>query len=147
MNIDFNTIVRDGTFQIELSNRSVYGNRALLNRFEICFLTEAKLFENKGEYIMDSFAGNAYTYVNSPFVLNDLSSIAGGVSIAIDKTVSSLRSNEDDSVPDTEKIRSAALNNISVENGIVYAAIDVVPLEIEPYSDLKFRLPITKKED
>lgn len=146
MDLDFNTIERDGRFRIELANRSVTGNRLLLNRFEQCFLTELKIFENNQGYFVEDFGGNAFTFVQQSVVLNDLTNLSGGISIAIDNTVTSIKNYEDDTTPDTEKISSATLTDISEVGGMVYAEIEVIPVKKESYEELKFRLPITKKE-
>lgn len=145
--IDFNTIVRDGTFQIELSNRAISGNRAMLNRFEICFLTALRTYKNKGVYYVDNFGGNAFNYISKPYVLSDTSTISTALSVSIEKTVQSLQDDERDSMPDTERIKSASLTDLfKDQDSVLNAKINVVPVEVEPYADLQFILPITKRE-
>jgi len=146
MDIDFNTIERNGQFKIELSNRAVTGNRLLVNRFEQCFLTELRIFENKDGYFVEEFGGNAYNYIQQSYVLNELENLSGSISIAIERTITSIKNDEINSMPDTEKLSNATLTDLFEEGGMIYAEIEIVPVVKEPYKDLRFRLPITKKE-
>jgi len=147
MDIDFFTDLRS-QFKISIGDnpQGVEGNRALLNRFEITFLTKTKMFLFDGKLITDDYAGDAEKYINKPQVLNDPQSIAGGVSVSIDQTVASMKSDEPPGVPNTEKIESAELIDIEIIDDIVFAKIQVHPVEVELYQDLMFNLPIIKKD-
>jgi len=147
MDIDFITDLRD-QFEIGIGEnpQGVEGNRALLNRFEITFLTKTKMYLFGGKMVVDEYAGDAEKYINRPQVLNDPQSIAGGISVSIDQTVDAMKSDEPPGTPDTEKIESAELINIEIINDIVFAQIQVNPVEVELYSNLLFNLPIIKKD-
>ena len=147
MDIDFTTDLRD-QFKIGIGDnpQGVDGNRALLNRFEIIFLTKTKTYLFEGKVIVDEFAGDAEKYINRPQVLNDPQSIAGGVTVAVDQTVEAMKADEPEGIPDTEKINSAELINIVIVDDVVFAQIQVHPVEVELYQDLVFNLPIINKE-
>jgi len=154
MDIDFTTNIKTGhslsstsDFEISITDnpQGVTGNRALLNRFEITFMTQLKSFLVNDRIIMDNYGGDADKFINKPMVLNDVQSIAASVSVSIDQTVKSMQSDEPDGVPDSEKISGANLLSIDVIDGIVVASIEVIPVYTEPYSELIFNLPITSR--
>lgn len=147
MDIDFITDLSEG-FSISIGDnpQGVTGNRALLNRFEITFLTKSRRYLlNNNIIIVDNFAGDAEKFINRPQVLNDPQSIAAAISIAIDQTVESIKRDEPSGTPNTEKLDRAELIDINIENGLVYANIQVFPIETETYESLMFNLPIIRK--
>jgi len=147
MDIDFLTDLRS-QFKIGIGDnpQGVEGNRALLNRFEITFLTKTKMYLFGDKMVVDEYAGDAEKYINRPQVLNDPQSIAGGISVSIDKTVESMKGDEPEGIPDTEKIDSAELINIEIIDDVVFASIQVNPIETELYQDLVFNLPIIQRD-
>lgn len=146
MDIDYITDLTKG-FQISIGDnpQGVSGNRALLNRFEITFLTQTKRFLSNGRIITDNYGGDADNFVNKPQVLNDPQSIAAGISIAVDKTVESMKQDEPIGIPNTEKLNSAELVDLYIADGIIYAQVQVNPVEAEPFANLMFNLPIIKR--
>jgi len=92
--IDFITDLTGGMFRVSLTDnpQKVTGNRALLNRFEITFLTKAKIYlMGDGSYRQDNYGGNGDALVSNPQVINDPNGIVATVSICIERTVSSMR--------------------------------------------------------
>lgn len=146
MDIDFITDLTSD-FEISLGEnpQGVFGNRALLNRFEITFLTKVRRFLSNNQIVTDNYGGDADNFINKPQVLNDLQSIATGMSVAVDKTVESMQGDEPIGVPNTERLSGAEVVDVSVINGVVNARVRVVPVEVESYSDLIFNLPIIKR--
>jgi len=134
----------DESFTVSLGDnpQKISGNRSLVNRFEIIFLTTSRRFLWGGSVVIDDFAGDADKYINRPQSLNDLQGIATSVATAIDKTVQSLKSDQPDTLPNTEKLDRAELSSIDIVEGIVYATIRVFPVEVEFYDALVFNFPI-----
>jgi len=147
MDIDFITDLRD-QFKIGIGDnpQGIEGNRALLNRFEITFLTKTKMFLFGDKMVVDEYAGDAEKYINRPQVLNDPQSIAGGITVSIDQTVAAMQSDEPEGIPDTEKIASAELIDIQIIDDVVFARIQVSPVEVELYQNMVFNLPIIKRD-
>lgn len=143
--IDFITDIT-GQFQISLGDnpQAVTGNRALLNRFEITFLTKTRRFREGDTLVVDNYGGDADKFINRPQVLNDIQGIAAAVETAVDQTVQSLLSDQPDTIPDTEKLDRAELLDVSVQNDVIVASIRVHPVEVESYEDLMFNLPIIR---
>ena len=146
--IDFITDLRSG-FEISLTNnpQKVVGNRALLNHFEITFLTQAKIYlmGDDQEGFLDNFGGNASALVTRPQVINDPEGIVSAITICIERTVQSVLQDQPEDLPNTEKLDSAALLNVDVLNGIIYAKIQVIPVETENYASLVTNLPVIKR--
>jgi hypothetical protein len=144
--IDFQTDLSDGTFRITLGDNpiSVIGNRALVNKFEITFMTKARTFVLGNTYVTDNYAGNAQKFINKPQVLNNIQSIATAVSTAVDLTVQCMLDDQNSTIPDTEKLSKAELVSLDVINGMINAVIKITPVVTESYDVLKLNLPITK---
>ena len=134
----------DESFTVSLGDnpQKISGNRSLVNRFEIVFLTTSRRFLWGGQVVIDEFSGDADKYINRPQSLNDLQGIATSVATAIDKTVQSLKSDQPDILPNTEKLDRAELASIDIVESVVYATIRVFPVEVEFYDDLVFNFPI-----
>jgi len=148
MDIDFITdLTRQFSIEIGDSPRGVEGNRALLNRFEITFLTKTRRYLLNGDtVIVDTFGGDAAHFISRPQVLNDVQGIAAAMSVAIDKTIESLKGDEPAGLPNTEKLDTARLLDITVgDDGFIYAQVEVLPVEKELFDVLKFNLPITRQ--
>jgi hypothetical protein len=145
MDIDFITD-QSGGFNISLTNnpQQVSGNRALLNRFELTFLTTRRLYNLGDTVVQDNFGGDARKFIQTPKVLSDSQGISAAISIAIDQTVESLKNDEPAGLPNTEKLDSAELQSLEIINDIVTAVIKVNPVEAETYDVLQFNLPITR---
>jgi hypothetical protein len=145
--IDFITDFTDGTFRVSLDDnpKKVTGNRALLNRFEITFLTKTKTYimEDESVYI-DNYGGNSNELIINSSAINDANGIAANISICIEKTVASMQSDQDSGIPDNERILKAGLLNIYIQNGSVYATIEVTPVKYDSYEELSVNLPIIK---
>jgi len=144
--IDFITDLSSGAFQITLGDNPgiVSGNRALVNRFEITFLTKARTFILGNQYVTDTYAGNAQKFINQPQVLNNLQSIAAAIATSIDLTVQSMLNDQPSSLPDNEKISKAELISLDVVNDVIVAQIQIFPVEVESYDLLKLNLPIIR---
>lgn len=146
MDIDFETVIsNENGFQLDLgeSGAAVTGNRALVNRFEITFLTNSTSFVYGGQVEVDWFGGNSRAYIAQPTVLTDKQAIAAGVQAAIDSTVESIKAYQD-GAPDTEKIDSAVITSLDTTNGVVAVGVRIIPVETEPWVDLRLNLPITR---
>jgi len=146
MDIDFITDLRNGDFRISLGDNpsGISGNRALLNRFEITFLTKKRQFIVGNQYVADQFGGDAVKFISRPQVINDIQSIAASLAIAIEQTVKSILEDQQVDIPDTEKLISAELLGVDVINDMVTASIEVIPAEVESYDLIKLNLPITR---
>ena len=144
--IDFQTDLTDGTFRITLGDNStsVIGNRALVNRFEITFMTKARTFILGNTYVTDNYAGNAQKFINKPQVLNNIQSISAAVATAVDLTVQCLLDDQPSTIPDTEKLSKAELISLDIVNNMINAVIQITPVVTETYDVLKLTLPITK---
>lgn len=143
--IDFVTDLT-GSFAVSLGDnpQKITGNRALLNRFEIVFLTKTRRFLQGQDIIVDRFGGDAQKFVNKPQVLNDIQGISTSLAIAVDQTVQSIKGDFDELVPDTEKLDSAEIISVDIVDEIVYATIQIFPVEVESYDVLKLNLPIIR---
>jgi hypothetical protein len=142
--IDF-TINEDDGFTVSLMTgfSPVRGNRALLNRFQIAFLTNSRSFLNvDGSVESDFFGGDAPKFLGVPVAVNNMSAIAAAILNAIDSTVSSMRASEQAELPNSERIGSASLSSIDISGDTVFAIIRVVPVETESYGDLVFNIPV-----
>jgi len=145
MDIDFTTDLRSG-FDISLTSspKGVSGNRALLNRFEITFLSKRREYNLGGSIIQDNYGGDAGKFIGTPRVLNDAQGISAAVSIALDQTVDSIKNDEPINIPDTERLDSAELSSLEIIDDVVTAIIKVNPVEVESYDVLQFNLPIIR---
>ena len=143
--IDFVTDVTDG-FSITLSDnpRKVTGNRALLNRFELTFLTKKRVFSNSDGVFQDPYGGDAGRFMDRPRVLSNTQAIASALTIAIQQTIDSLQSDEPPGLPETERLDGAELVSLDIINDIITAKIEVRPVSVESYDILVFNLPITR---
>jgi len=142
--IDFTTDISNGfTISIGRSPSKVSGNRAMLNRFEITFLTKLRTFYVGGRPLVDGYGGDAHKYMIQPGIVNDTSSISISLSAAIENTVDSILKTQDGSTPNTEKLASASLLSVDIIDDMVTASIEVVPVEAESYDIIKLNLPIT----
>jgi hypothetical protein len=149
--IDFITDMTDGDYKISLGDNPtmVGGNRALVNRFEITFMTKTKIFLLGDTPVVDRYGGNAERFIGKPHILNDLQSIGAAISTAVDQTVESMKSDDGYGFntglrPDTEKIVSAEVLSVDVISDRVFATIKINPVVTESFNDLIMNLPITK---
>jgi len=146
--LDFITDLSEGTFKVSLTRnpQKVSGNRALLNRFEITFLTRSKAYAmDDGTVYVDNYGGNANDLIANVAVLNNINSISAGISICIERTVKSMQATQSQETPDNERISGAKLLNIYIQDGIIFAIVEVVPVVTDSYEDLITNLPITKR--
>jgi len=144
--IDFITDLTDGGFSISLTDspQAISGNRALVNRFELTFLTKTKIFLEGETALVDNYGGNAERFINKPHVLSDIQGISAAISTAVSQTVVSMKSDEPKSVPNTERINSATLDGVDVIDDIIYARIRITPVDVEDFGLLTFNMPITR---
>jgi hypothetical protein len=145
MDIDFNTVSNENEFYVEPSLNSVSGNRALANRFEIVMLTNWReyYYGDTGETVLDSFGGNAFKTASDVRNINDETSVTASMSVVVKNTVESIRLDEDDVIPDTERLASANVSNVYVVGDTIYADITVIPVEREEEST-NISIPIAK---
>jgi hypothetical protein len=143
--IDFQTDLRD-TFTISISDhpQPVTGNRALVNRFEITFLTKTRVYLFGDKTVVDGYGGNADRYLNRPQVLSNIQSIGAAIQACIDATVRSIEEDTPNGLPDTEKLSRAELMSLNIQNDIINAVIRVYPVEIQDFNALDFTLPIVR---
>ena len=146
--LDFITDLRSG-FEISLTNnpQKVSGNRAMLNHFEITFLTQAKVYlmGDNQEGFLDNYGGNADSLVTRPQVLNDPNGIISAITVCIERTVQSIIQDEPESLPNNERLQGATLLNMKIENGIIFAQVQVVPVETDGYDTLVTNLPVIRR--
>jgi hypothetical protein len=144
--IDFITDLTDGTFQIALDDnpRKVVGNRALVNRFEITFMTKTRTFLLGESPMIDNYGGNAEKFINKPHIINDSQSIAAAIATSVDQTVRSMKNDEFKATPNTEKILSADVLNVTISGDTTFATIKVNPVELETIDALILNMPITR---
>jgi len=145
---DFITDLRSG-FQVSLTGNPqvVSGNRALLNHFEITFLTQAKVYllgDNEVTFV-DNYGGNADDLVSRPQVLNDPSGIISAISVCIERTVQSMIQDQPENLPNNEKLSGASLLNMYIENETIFAQIQVDPVETDSYEVLIVNLPVIQR--
>jgi len=145
---DFITDLRSG-FQVSLigNPQVVSGNRALLNHFEITFLTQAKVYllgDNEVTFV-DNYGGNADDLVSRPQVLNDPSGIISAISVCIERTVRSMIQDQPENLPNNEKLSGASLLNMYIENETIFAQIQVDPVETDSYEVLIVNLPVIQR--
>jgi hypothetical protein len=138
-------LTQDFSVTIGDNPQEVYGNRLLLNIFEITFLTKKRQFVYNKEVIIDSYGGDAEKIINKQNVFLDSQSLSAALIITINETVKSMQSDETEFTPKTEKIEKAELVSVDIINYTVYATIRIYPIEVEAYTDLIWRLPIIKK--
>jgi len=143
--IDFITDLTNG-FDVSLGDnpRSVKGNRALLNRFEITLMTSRRQMVYDDKTIIDDFGGDAQKFINQTRVLSDTQGIAAAVDRSVTQTVLSMKRDEPAGLPDTEKIESAEILSIDIVQGVITAKIRVMPVEVESYDLIEFNLPIVR---
>jgi hypothetical protein len=141
--IDF-TLFDSNTFEVTITEnpQAVTGNRAMLNRFEITFMTKRRNFLFGDREIYDTYGGDAHKFINKPQVLNNPQSISSALILTINETVESMQSDDNQFIPDTERIERAELLNVDVQADTVFARIQVFPVETESFEDLIFSLPL-----
>lgn len=147
MDIDFLTDLSK-SFDIAFDNTPsiASGNRALLNRFEVVMLTGYRQFQDQyGDVAFDNFGGNAPEVLGIPRSINNIQAVTGSIGVIIEQTIEALKNDQWQNIPDTEKLKDATLVNVLEHNGVIEAIIDVIPVEAEVYTDLQFRLPITRR--
>lgn len=146
--LDFITDLTKG-FKISLTDtpNKVVGNRALLNRFEIVFLTQAKsyILSSSGEQFVDRFGGNADVLLFSPHAISNPDSLATAISVCIEYTVNSISSSQPERTPKNEKLQGARLLDMYIDNGVVFATVEVTPVETDSYETLVINLPVIKR--
>jgi len=138
-------LTQDFSVTIGDNPQEVYGNRLLLNIFEITFLTKKRQFVYNKEVVIDPYGGDAEKIINKQNVFLDSQSLSAALIITINETVKSMQSDETEFTPKTEKIEKAELVSVDIINYTVYATIRIYPIEVEAYTDLIWRLPIIKK--
>lgn len=123
-----------------------YGNVAMSNRFRALFLkSQYTLRDSNGNVEYDPIGGNGSRFIGVNQVLGEDQALIGAISIAIDETVESMIATETDNMPDEEKISSATLSDLYIEQGVVVAEIELVPKKVESVEDLQLRVPIVKR--
>ena len=144
--IDFITDLTAG-FVVSLGDNPlrVVGNRALMNRFEITFLTKAKTYVYNGvQNVTDTYAGNAQRFIENSTNLTNPQNISAAVLLSITDTVNSMKSDEPAGLPDTEKLDSAKLVSLDMVGGRAVAVIKVVPVQAETSEDFLLNMPIIR---
>jgi len=82
--------------------------------------------------------------MNNPRVLSDPQAISASLSVAVDQTIKSMQADEPSWIPDTEKIENAEIVSVEIISDVITAKIRIYPIEVEPYANLEFNLPITR---
>jgi len=147
MDIDFTTTldIKNGDISIEPGTRSVSGNRALLNQFEITLLTSWRqyFYPDTKQVVEERFGGNVIFGGSSVMNVNNKAEIAAAMTAAIRNAVISIKSDQAGRILlSTERLSSASIESLESYGDRVVAVVNVVPEEIEPESDLKLNLPV-----
>lgn len=128
------------------SERSVSGNVALLNQFQIVFFDDGMFYTSTdNQEIAEDFGGRAMSVLGSPKSLNDVDSISASIIAATKNTIRSLKEAETSRMPDTERIESAELVSLDVIKGVITAVIDVKPVALELSELPRFQVPIISR--
>ena len=123
-----------------------YGNPALVNRFNVAFLKDATILVGSNTYDADYCGGGGGKIISNNLVKSNPNAILGAINIVVNNTVTSLKATETEDMPDTEKIHTANIKDISISNSeVVEADIEIVPVETESSEGLSLRIPIIKK--
>jgi hypothetical protein len=134
----------DNGFEVSLGDMPVKatGNKFLSNRFTITFLTTVRQYLINNTIVIDSYGGDALKYVGQPQALNNIQSIATSITVAMNKTIDSIKANQSTVTDPTEKLANASLISVSVQNNIVYATIQIFPISYSSSSELYFTIPV-----
>lgn len=149
MDLDFTIINNDERYEISIleGQRRMFGNPALVNRFHIAFLKDAKVIVGNSTFDADYFGGSGGKFISNNLVKSNPDAIIGAINIVVTNTVNSLKATETDDMPDTEKLDSAIVTGVTVTNAnVVEANIEIIPVEIESSEELSLRVPIIKKD-
>jgi hypothetical protein len=141
--IDY-TILTDNGFEVSLGDvpTKATGNKLLSNRFTITFLTTIRQYLMGKTIVTDTYGGDALRYVGQPQALNNPQSIASTISIAMNKTIDSIKASQATVVDPTEQLAGATLVNVSVEVDRVYATIQIFPVAYSSPNELYFTIPV-----
>jgi hypothetical protein len=131
-------------FEVSLTDNptAATGNKALSNRFTITFLTNARQYLLGDTVVLDGYAGDSLKYIGKPQALNNVQSIATSITVAMNKTIDSIKSNQSTVTDPTEKLNTATLQDVYINNGVVYATIEIIPVAYSSSSELYFTLPV-----
>ena len=135
----------DNGFEITmgLSARTIVGNAALLNRFQITFFNENMIFlGSDGRVDVDTYGGTAMSMIGNPRSISDINGITVSISAAISKTEYSIKSQTPESTPSNEVLKSAEIYSVGVKNGVITVEINVYPVSIDTEEVLRFSVPI-----
>lgn len=138
--INFSNINDNGEFSIGVDNgsKAVTGNRYLANRFQITFLTKSKLYiYGDGNKESDGYGGGVQAYAGTERALDNPESVMASMSIAVDKAVDDIKSDQKSSDP-TERIESASVLSVDIAGTTVYSTIKIVPEKMQTINDLLY---------
>ena len=141
--IDYTTNIDNG-FEISLGDNPTLatGNKFLSNRFTITFLTNIKQYLYNDTVVTDSYGGDALKYVGQPQALNNIQSIATSITVAMNKTIDSIKGSQSTVIDPTEKLANATLISVSVQNDKVYATIQLFPVTYSSPNEIYFTIPV-----
>lgn len=124
----------DGTIDIFESNNAVLGNRALVNRFQIVFLTNSTsvFYSDSKSPKTDQQGGDASKFIGTPHALATPASIAASMIIAIERTVKVIKTNQSKVRNAESRLAGASLVSIDIVDGMIYGVIDIAPEKREP---------------
>lgn len=142
MDINYSINTENG-FSISLGDnpQAATGNLFLSNRFTITFLTAIKQVQLNNTLVTDSYGGDAQLYIGQPKALSNQQSIAAAITIAMQKTIDSIKGNQSMLTDQTEQLSDAKLISVAVVNNIVKATIQIIPVKISTGA-LYFTIPI-----
>jgi hypothetical protein len=141
--IDYITNTDNG-FEISLGDNPnlATGNKFLSNRFTITFLTNVNQYNIGDILTTDNYGGDALRYVGQPQALNNIQSIASSITVAMNKTIDSIKNNQDMIKDPTEQLANATLISVDVIADKIYAVIQIFPVAYSSSTELYFTIPI-----
>jgi len=146
MNFSFYDYGEGQDYGVTLGDNSdiVSGNKALANRFQITLFNNGISFiGSDGEVVSEGFGGRFFDIITQPRVLSDENAMRATLVIVVNNTVNSIRNDDSKlSIPDTEKLDSATLVDMTKSGDIISARIKITPVEKDSFGDLFFDIPI-----
>lgn len=132
-------------YEITMGNsaRTISGNAALLNRFQISFFSDTLTFNGSdGSVLIDAYGGSAMNLVGNPKSISDIRSITVSLAACVSNTVESIKIDTPPDTPGNEKLSSAELGEVTISNGVIYADVFIHPEIIDSEDILRFSIPV-----
>ena len=131
-------------FSIEIGPNPniVNGNRFLVNLFEVLLLSSIQSFVYDGTIVEVTNVGDLENMVCDDNIAFNKEALTMSVINAINRTVLSLKASENEKTPNTERIKSASLTDITTNEDRLSVSIKILPVEVEKGFNPTYNLPI-----